>query len=275
MTERAWLLDEATTFLAVLAFAWVQEATTGASRDVAPQATGTGVLDVVMLTIALPALGAGAVAAAASIRSVRLTRDGLSKQDEQLELARRAASMVPELEVVDVRYLATSAFPVVAETLDEAERSRQEKRRDGGSRLSGFDVSSFDPFVISQRDYRGGIPDTVLEIRLKNGGRTAAQNITGTIGVESNRMRILDFPGLDASNVTISWEDGLQSAELGTIEELLPGKTGSYEVAVFFMDREEGWRSRVKYDFIMPAGFGKSGGWVPPSEPDASGHQAP
>lgn len=125
---------------------------------------------------------------------------------------------------------------------------------------------------MSQRDYKGGTPDAVLEISLKNSGRIAAQNITGTIGVEGDRMRILNFPGLHASDVSTPWEDGFQTAELGTIGELLPGKTDCYEVAVFFTSKKGVGRSKIKYDFITPAGFRKSGEWTPPPESGASGN---
>lgn len=104
-------------------------------------------MDIAMLIIASLALVAGVVAACSAIRSSRLTREALSKQDEQLELARSAASMIPELELVDVRYLKTSGFPIVTETLDEAERYRQEKPRGGMSRLDHLDISGFDPFT--------------------------------------------------------------------------------------------------------------------------------
>jgi len=100
-------------------------------------------------------------------------------------------------------------------------------------------------------------------IVLKNAGRTAANDITGTIATSAEYMRILDFPGLDAEKVSQPDDNGNHTAELGTISELPPGRSDAFKIGITLgpeAQSSEGHWS-LKYDFITPSGHGVSGTW--------------
>jgi len=266
-------------------------------------------LDIAMLVLTILGVGLSGLAAWAAIKSVTLTRAGLAKQEEQLRIERGLASMVPKLEVSDVRFTDTRRFEEVADTLQEREeairkereetqraeerRRREEQRRNaerelqegpsGGSLsdwLSSYgsgpffemdlsqlsDVAGLDPYTLEQRDYRGPEPDAVMQIVLKNVGLTAAVDITGSVTTNANHGTMLSFPGLDVESVTQPGEGSSHTAELGTISELLPGRSEAFRIAVVAGPQtpEEEWS--LKYQFITPSGHGVSGTWRTPIE---------
>jgi hypothetical protein len=126
---------------------------------------------------------------------------------------------------------------------------------------SSLDPAMLDPRVQEQRDYKEPEPDAVMEIELENTGRTAAHDVSGTISMKRDPLEILYFPGLDASEVSDPNETGIMTAEVGTIPEILPGRRGSFRVAIVIR-QEPKEAVTLKYDFITPAGFPTSGEWV-------------
>jgi hypothetical protein len=229
------------------------------------------------------------VAAWAAIRSAQLTRRGLDKQEEQLRIERELASMIPELKLSKITVGNPSEYEEVSNTLqerdqaiqreaDELRQREQQQERESRPRPPGgmgdwlafdmpvvrpLDTGAFDPFTLEQRDYRGPAPDAVMLIQLRNDGRSAANDITGTITTSAEYVRVLEFPGLDAYDVSEPDESGVHTAELGTISELLPGRTDVFKVGITLGSGGEPdlqqWS--VQYNFITPSGHGASGTW--------------
>jgi hypothetical protein len=301
----------------------IQEVTTGGSQSVAEQAAQ---LDMVMLVLTAVGLGLTAVgvilsglAAWAAFKSVSLTRVGVDKQEEQLNIERDLVSMIPRLKVTEVGFSHTSRFAEVADTLQERDqairnereerqreeerRLREEQRRERERRLredpnSGsmsdwltlrsmemdnelevreldvrqhfLDPGDFDPYTLEQRDYRGPEPHAVMQVVVKNVGRIAANDITGTVTTSAKHVMMLNFPGLDAEAVTQPDDRGNHTAEVSTIRELLPGRSDVFRIGVVLgpevRSSEEQWS--LAYDFITPSGHGISGRW--PSRPETS-----
>ncbi len=237
------------------------------------------------------------VAAWAAIRSVILTKRGLETQQEQLRLQREQASMAPELKCSDVRLLDPMSVEDVLDTLQEAERGKREEERKKAEReqyqrelivwearkkISGMgsflsrpqdpDTSPMrylntvplDPLTSSRRNYRGPIPDAVMEVELHNKGRTAARDITGFISLHESVLQLLDFPGLDAYEVSGPDEDGYLTAEVSVIGELLPKQKDSFRIGIAIHWPPEETVIQLKYDFITPAGHATAGEWELP-----------
>jgi hypothetical protein len=185
-------------------------------------------------------------------------------QEEQLRLQREQSTMVPDLRVSDIVFLNPRSVEEVKDTMEEVEKREQaeEAQQRGGELYDPpIDVTLYDAGVREQRYYYGPEPDAVMVIKLENAGRTAAHNVSGTISMERAPLEILDFPGLDASEVSAPDEAGIVTAEVGTIPEILPGRSGSFRVAtVIHLEPKED--VTLKYDFITPAGFPTSGEWV-------------
>lgn len=247
------------------------------------------------LVIVLTALGlvVSGVAAWAAIRSVILTKRGLETQQEQLRLQREQAAMVPELECSDVRLLEPAYVEEVLDTMQEAEKGRQDEERRKAERqqyerelaawearssvpgmmgssmpkpqdpetspLRFYDRVNLGPLTSAQRYYRGPVPGAVMEVEIHNQGRIAARDITGFISSDKNCLELLDFPGLDAYEVFGPDEDSFLTAEVGTISELLPKQRDSFRVAVTFHQPSKDIVTEIRYDFITPAGHTTKG----------------
>ncbi len=229
-------------------------------------------LEVWILFVAVLSLLAAVAAAWATVsygrRSSRNQQEQRRLQQEQLRLQRETATMVPDLKVSNVRFLQPSSVWEVENTMEEVEKAKREaeeeqQRNERGEWYipSALDPSMFDPQVRQKRDYEGPEPDAVMEIELENAGRTAAHNVSGTISMKRDPLEILDFPGLDASEVSDPDEAGIVTAEVGTIPEILPGRRESFQVAMVIR-QEPKEAVTLKYDFITPAGFPTSGEWV-------------
>jgi hypothetical protein len=262
-----------------------------------PAAPYTRGMEVLIIVLTAVSILIGGVAAGAAIRSVVLTRRGLEIQQEQLRLQREQASKVPELECSDVWFLDPEAVEEVLDTLKEMEEGKQEEERKKAEReqyqrelaawearrsLSG--IGSFlprpqdpensplsylnhmhlDPLTSAQRDYRGPVPDAVMVVQLENKGRTAARDITGSISLHKDILELLDFPRLDADEVSGPDEDGFLTAEVSVIGELLPKHRGSFRVAVMIHLPPEETVTELRYDFITPAGHATTGEWEIP-----------
>jgi hypothetical protein len=218
-------------------------------------------LEVWILIVAVLSLFA---AVAGAWTTIYYGRRNSWNQEEQPRLQREQSTMVPDLRVSDIVFLNPRSVEEVEDTLEEVEKREQaeEAQRRGGELYDPpIDVTLYDPGVMEQRYYYGPEPDAVMVIKLENAGRTAAHNVSGTISMERAPLEILDFPGLDASEVSAPDEAGIVTAEVGTIPQILPGRSGSFRVAtVIHLEQKED--VTLKYDFITPAGFPTSGEWV-------------
>lgn len=217
---------------------------------------------------------------------------GLEAQQEQLRLQREQAAMVPELECSDVRLLEPAYVEEVLDTMQEAEKGRQDEERRKAERqqyerelaawearssvpgmgssmpkpqdpetspLRFYDRVNLGPLTPAQRYYRGPVPGAVMEVEIHNQGRIAARDITGFISSDKNYLELLDFPGLDASRVFSPDEDSFLTAEVGTISELLPKQRDSFRIAVTLHLPSDDTVTEVRYDFITPAGHTAKG----------------
>jgi len=224
-------------------------------------------LEVWILIVAVLSLGAGVAGALATFYYGRRSS---RNQEEQLRLQRETATMVPDLKVSNVRFLEASSVWEVQDTMEEVEKEAKRKAEEEQQReergewyIPPPNHASYDPRVQEQRDYEGPEPDVVMEIELENTGRTAAHDILGTISMKRVPLEVLDFPGLDASEVSAPDEAEIVSAEVGTIPKILSGRKGSLRVAiVIHLEPKED--ATLKYDFITPAGFPTSEEWVVP-----------
>ena len=211
--------------------------------------------------------------------------------------------MIPRLEFSAVRYLNPLSVRGVKNTLKMAEKGRREEEQKEAARvqyrrdltiwearkktssmgamlpapqdpdksplakLHFIDRSSFES---AQRRYRGPEPNVVLELELHNKGKTAANDITGYVSLDKSVIEILDFPGLDADEVSGPDEEGLLTARVGVIDELLPGQNDSLRVAAVIRVPPEEPVIGLRYDFITPAGHATAGEWklsIPGSSP--------
>jgi hypothetical protein len=246
-------------------------------------------LSIILTGMALVVSG---VAAWAAIRSVVLTKRGLETQHEQLRLQREQAAMIPELECSDVRFLDPASVEEILDTMQEAEKGRQEEDRRKAEReqyqrnlaawearssvpgmgssmpkpqdpeaspLRFYDRVNLGPLTSAQRYYRGPVPDVVMEVEIHNKGRTAAKDITGFVSLDGNLLELLDFPGLDSYELAGPYEDGFLTAEIGTISELLPKQKDSLRVAIAFHLPPEETTTDMRYEFITPAGHAAKG----------------
>jgi hypothetical protein len=249
-------------------------------------------MDVLVVVLTVLGLVFSGVAAWAAIRSVILTKRGLETQQEQLCLQREQAAMVPELKCSDVRFLDPDSVEEVLDTIQEAEKGKQEEKHKKDEReqyhrdLAAWEARqsmpglgsmlprprdpdtdpirhigrfNLDSLTLAQRSYRGPIPDAVVEVPLHNKGRTAARDIIGFISLDRNLLELLNFPGLDAYEVSGPDKDGFLTAEVGTISEILPKQEESFRVAVTLYPPSKETVTEVRYDFITPAGHAAEG----------------
>lgn len=233
------------------------------------------------------------VAAYAAIRSVTLTKRGLEAQQEQLRLQQDQAAMMPDLVCSDVTFLDPASVEEVIDTLEEVAKNKREEERkrvekeqyqrelaewEARRRVSkmgsilpppqdpetspmralGY-MRNVDPVTAAQRSYRGPKPDAVMLIELRNKGKTAATDITGTISANKKIFELLHFPRLDVDKLSGPDNDDFLTAEISLIPELLPGRKDNFRVAIMFYPPSEDTEFHLKYDFITPAGHAVKG----------------
>jgi len=89
-----------------------------------------------------------------------------------------------------------------ADELREREQQQERESHPGGLSdwqdfnppvIRHYNAGTLDPFTLEQRDYRGPAPDAVMLIELRNDGRTAANDITGTITTKAKYVKVLVF----------------------------------------------------------------------------------
>lgn len=80
------------------------------------------------------------------------------------------------------------------------------------------------------------------------------RDITGFISLDKSILELLDFPGLDADGVSGPDEEGFLTTEVSVIGELLPKQKDSFRVAVSIYWPSEETVTKLRYDFLTPAG---------------------
>ena len=197
------------------------------------QAAGGGTMDGLMLFLTilgiLVSLGIGLVAAYYARRSVILTERGMAVQDEQLQLQKEQAAMIPRLEVSDIRFIRPEGSPEFREARDEIEEKRREDEQERAEEeerkrksaewedeqnknpfrikirnpyentlhINRFDFAEVMDYGDSGRNYDGPIPNAILDFQITNNGKAAAHGISGTLKLESAHLLPLDFPYMD------------------------------------------------------------------------------
>lgn len=227
------------------------------------QAAGGEAMDGWMLFLAIVSAIGAVTAAIAGVVSVILTRRGNKVQDRQLQLQEELAAMIPHLKVSDIRFLNPRNSEKVMETLREMQ---QKKREDGQAsaeeerrkqKSAEWEAIS-DPVRHARRHYRGPTPNAVLVFQIKNEGKTAAHDISGTLQLEAAYLVPLDFPGMDIEKIA-GREEGFYQVNLPRITELLPGHTVEYQIALQAANPGGDNKVRIKYDVTPAHGISLTG----------------
>jgi hypothetical protein len=242
-----------------------------------------GCMETGMLVLTILGVVLSAVAAAAGVYAVILTRQGNRTSDEQLRLQREQAAMIPRLRVANIRFLRPDDLEEVRDTLRHIEAGRRraraeeeqyerdmeawrrEQQRPGASRLNPQPMSRerrhlmLDQREHPERYYEGLTPTAILDLRLVNDGKVAAHDISGTLLLQHPHLQPIEgFPRMDASEVS-GPEEGFYRVNVVGIRELLPGDEITYRVALRATPPGEDNMVEIGYEFITPAGFPLSG----------------
>lgn len=235
----------------------------------------------------LGAIG-GTIAAGAAIYSVVLTNRGLRSQGEQLRLQKDQAAMIPTLEVSDVRFLRPQDAEDVRATVREMAKKKQEdqqakaeaewyeqksaeweeaqRQKFYSSRssinpymkpnrdIAEMSLASSDPARFERRHYSGPMPHAVLDLEITNSGKTAAENISGTLQLGASRLRPIDFPDMDDRGISGPHE-GYYRVQLARVGELLPDHKVAYRIALEGHSSNNDKSVHIKYEFVTPAGI--------------------
>ena len=194
-------------------------------------------------------------------QSVNLTQLGLEVQDRQLQLQEEQAVMTPRLMILDIRFYRPEDSYEVWGILREVEQNRlrdeqkraveeerkrksaeweQEQKEKLGNEPFSHSLAGMinpyrkipsahpNPLQFTGHHYDGPMPNVILDLQVINKGKTAAHDISGTLRLEENWLRPLNFPGMDHQEITIK---GSCKVDLVRVPELLPGRTAKYYIA--------------------------------------------
>jgi len=102
------------------------------------------------------------------------------------------------------------------------------------------------------------MPCAILEVRLTNRGKVAAQNIAGWLYVRTEDLTPIYFPELHVGDISGSDEDGFCRIRVRPIPELLHGDDGTFLIGAL-RGSNPGKSTTIKYAFITPVGIGTAG----------------
>ena len=203
----------------------------------------------------------GTVASAAAVAgiwlSVRHNRQRTREQEEdrrlveeQLKLAREQSEMRPRLRITNVRLLDPTDSDALEGSVDPPLVRWLRNVREAGP------LSVVTTFLQQGPHIDKSLEDKVVVVEIANGGKTAANLVTGWVYLDARHLE----PTNPSGGIRVSKEGGEYRVDVvGEIGvTLVPHRSVLLRVLVAVLSRGE---TEIRYDFASSEGSGATGGW--------------
>lgn len=158
--------------------------------------------------------------------TLRATNRDVRASEKTLELAREEARRYPRLEITDALLGDAKESGIVIRTQEAREawlQALEELKKPSSEESQSILEENLDLYTIGQAEYKGPLPDLILEFRLRNKSSEVVGKLSGDVRFEPEFLEPIDFPLLE--------EDVIDSKTMRlSVDNLPPAHFGEAKV---------------------------------------------